>query len=65
MDDIRIYHPATTLPTPGVPLKIKLSTGEVIDGVRPRYISSRSDNDLGYETHGGEKILNPREWAIR
>lgn len=65
MDDIRIYHPATTLPTPGVPLKIKLDTGEVIDGVRPLYISSRSDDDLGYETLEGEKILRPCAWAIR
>lgn len=65
MDQDRLFHPVNRLPTPGVPLRIKLDTGEVIDGIRPRYISSYHENDLGYETIDGEKILNAEYWAIK
>jgi hypothetical protein len=52
------------LPTPGIPLKLRLDTGEIIDGVRPSYIASYKDDDLGYRTADGVKILNVVEWSI-
>jgi hypothetical protein len=52
------------LPTPGIPLKLRLDTGEIIDGVRPSYIASYKEDDLGYRTADGVKILNVVEWSI-
>jgi hypothetical protein len=70
MDKIKNYLNDPTwnlvrrLPTPGIPLKLRLDTGEIIDGVRPSYIASYKDDDLGYRTADGVKILNVVEWSI-
>lgn len=53
------------LPSPGIPLKLKLSTGEIIDGVRPSYIESRENDDLGYRNCEDDIVLNVVKWAIR
>lgn len=65
MDHLRKWHPARNLPTPGMKLRVRKSTGEVVDGIRPSYISSYDAPDLGYETLDGEKINDPVEWAIK
>lgn len=60
----RLWHHCRALPTPGVKLMLRLSDGEELVGVRPRYIESRDDHDLGYETLTGDRVRNVVEWSI-
>ena len=60
----RLFHPASKLPTPGIPLIMRLDNGEEIKGVRPKYISSYNDDDKGYVDNKGHAVLNVTEWAI-
>ena len=61
----RLFHPASQLPTPGIPLIMRLDTGEEVQGIRPKYIGSYSDDDKGYVDTKGKPILNVTEWAIK
>ena len=61
----RLWHHYRRLPTPGIPLKLRLSDGTEVDGVRPSYVESRDDDDLGYTTVDGQKAKGVLEWSIR
>jgi hypothetical protein len=61
----RLWHHYRVLPTPGAPLRLRLSNGEEVDGVRPSYVESRDQNDLGYEAVDGQKLIEVVEWSIR
>ena len=50
------------LATPSVPLVIRLESGEVIKGIRPGYIESRTEGDQGYRTLDGNIINNVKGW---
>ena len=60
----RVWFPFRRLPTPQIPLKLKLDTGEIIDGVRPSYIASYGESDLGYRDSADNILLNVVSWAI-
>ena len=65
LDDRRlVWHPVRRLPTPRIPLKLRLDTGEVIEGWRPSYIASYGEHDLGYRDSADNILLNVVEWAI-
>jgi hypothetical protein len=63
MTDIH-WNPAHRLPTPGIPLKLKLATGDIIDGIRPSYIQSYGLKDLGYKDSSGGSVQSVEFWAI-
>lgn len=65
LDTIRFWHPVNQLPTPGIPLRLRLSNGDVINGTRPEYIERRDAQDLGYRDSKDRVLTNVREWAIR
>ncbi|MDC0600091.1 hypothetical protein OAO65_02155 [Flavobacteriales bacterium] len=58
------WNPAAHLPTPNIPLIVKLSNGEQVDAVRPKYVTSRVAGDLGYRDTNGNVLMNVKEWAI-
>ena len=60
----RVWFPVRRSPTPQIPLKLKLDTGEIIDGVRPSYIASYGESDLGYRDSADNILLNVVSWAI-
>ena len=63
---MRKFHPATTLPTPGVPLIIELADGQQIEGIRPNHVLNR-DCDPDWRDMKGNR-LNQKEikqWAIK
>lgn len=60
----RVWFPVRRLPTPQIPLKLKLDTGEIIDGVRPSYIASYGESDLGYRDSADNILFNVVSWAI-
>ena len=65
LDDRKmVWHPARRLPTPRIPLTLRLDTGEIIEGWRPSYIASYGEHDLGYRTADDEVLLNVTEWSI-
>lgn len=47
MTDIK-WNPPTQLPTPNIPLLLKLTNNYTLKGIRPNYIASRNEGDLGY-----------------
>lgn len=62
----REFHPATTLPTPGVPLILIMADGRTIEGTRPNHVLNR-DCDPDWRDMKGNR-LNPEEitrWAIK
>jgi hypothetical protein len=65
LNELRKWHDVKHLPTPGVPLMVKCSDGAIHEGIRPSYIRSYDDDDLGYVSMNGEKLLNVVQWAIR
>lgn len=65
MDHLRKWHPVRNLAIPGMKLRVRKADGEIVDGIRPRYIGSYNNTDKGYETLEGEKITDPIEWAIK
>lgn len=65
LDDRQMtWHPAKKLPTPRMPLRIKLDDGQVVDGIRPGYIAKYDMNDLGYRDLDGKVLMNVAEWSI-
>ena len=58
------WHPVQRLPTPMIPLRLRLESGEVITGSRPSYIASYSEHDLGYRDSSGQTLFNVVEWTI-
>lgn len=60
-----LFHPADRLPTPGIPLLVRLDDGSVIEAIRPSYIADRRQSDLGYRTTDGGVLLNVTQWAIK
>ena len=60
-----LFHPADHLPTPTIPLLVRLDDGQVIEAIRPGYIADRRHSDLGYRTMDGGVLLNVTEWAIK
>jgi len=65
LDDRKmVWHPARRLPTPRIHLKLRLDTGEIVEGWRPSYIASYGEDDLGYRTANDEVLLNVVEWSI-
>jgi hypothetical protein len=65
LDDRKmVWHPARRLPTPRIHLKLRLDTGEIVEGWRPSYIASCGEDDLGYRTANDEVLLNVVEWSI-
>lgn len=60
----RLWHHSRKLPSPGVPLLMRLSDDQVIEGVRPSYIANYDMNDLGYKDNTGCRV-DPVEWSIR
>jgi len=65
LDDRKmVWHPARRLPTPRIHLKLRLDTGEIVEGWRPSYIASYGEHDLGYRTADDEVLLNVTEWSI-
>lgn len=63
MSDNYKWHPARHLPTPRIPLKVRLDSGEIIDAMRPGYIVKYDLDDLGYRDKEGNRV-DPVEWAI-
>lgn len=59
-----VWHPARRLPTPRIHLKLRLDTGEIVEGWRPSYIASYGEHDLGYRTANDDVLLNVVEWSI-
>jgi hypothetical protein len=51
------WHTAAFLPTPGIPLWLKTLDGAVIKGIRPDYVESRSQDDLGYVDESGASVV--------
>jgi hypothetical protein len=51
------WHTAQYLPTPGIPLWLKTLDGVVIKGIRPDYVASRSQDDLGYVDESGATVV--------
>ena len=51
------------LPTPKVPLKVQLESGEVMKAIRPNYISDRNADDQGYRDEYGEVIYDVKGWV--
>ena len=65
LDDRKmIWHPARRLPTPRIHLKLRLDTGEIVEGWRPSYIASYGEHDLGYRDSSDNILLNVVEWSI-
>jgi hypothetical protein len=65
LDDRKmVWHPARRLPTPMIHLKLRLDTGEIVEGWRPSYIASYGEYDLGYRTANDDVLLNVVEWSI-
>ncbi|GGO89202.1 hypothetical protein GCM10011348_46400 [Marinobacterium nitratireducens] len=62
--DLRDWHPASTLPTPGAPLIVRLDDGSEVDAIRPRYVESYSV-DPDYRDMCGNQFSNVREWSIK
>jgi hypothetical protein len=60
-----IFHSVSYLPTPGIPLLVKLDDGSIVDAIRPSYITDRRQSDLGYRTPNGDVLSNVVEWAIK
>lgn len=58
------WNTAAHLPTPNVPLIIMLSDGTVVKGIRPAYISSREEGDLGYRDLEDNVLLEVVKWTI-
>lgn len=63
--DYYLFHPVDHLPTPTIPLLVRLDDGQVIEAIRPGYIVDRRQLDLGYRTMDGGVLLNVTEWAIK
>ena len=59
------WNKALYLPSPGIPLLLKLEDGSVIEGVRPLHIVSRKEGDLGYRDSSDMPVLNVIQWSIR
>jgi len=59
------WNNALNLPSPGIPLKLRLFNGDVINGIRPSYIENRNVDDLGYRDEQDRPVLNVKEWSIR
>lgn len=49
------WNRASHLPTPSIPLKVKLADGTIVDSVRPRYVSSYTV-DPEFKDADGEPI---------
>ncbi len=62
--DAREWHRAGQLPTPNTSLILRMKDGTETPGVRPSYVESRSQVDLGYQTHCGKKLIDVIEWSI-
>lgn len=60
----RLWHRSQKLPSPGVPLLMRLSDGTLIEGTRPRYIANYKEKDLGYRDSHDNRV-DPEEWSIR
>ncbi|MBP0047685.1 hypothetical protein H9C73_02965 [Marinobacterium sp. AK62] len=62
----RTFHPATTLPTPGVPLIIELASGETIEGTRPNHVLNRN-SDPDWRDMKGNRLTAEEivRWAIK
>ena len=71
MDKIKAYidpqhmNPVEHLPTPNIPLILKLSDGTEVEGMRPKYVVSRQEGDLGYRDVDGKTLMNVISWSIR
>lgn len=64
-DELRVWHPASNLPTPGIPLVVRLDDGTEVDAIRPYYVASYSA-DPDYRTYStGNRLKNVREWSIK
>jgi len=62
--NVQHWNTAAHLPTPNIPLIIKLSDGTQVSGIRPKYVSSREQGDLGYRDMDGNVLMNVIEWTI-
>ncbi len=60
----RTYHPASQLPTPGIPLVVELADGTRLNAIRPSHVSSY-DQDPDYRDPQGQRISGVVKWAIR
>jgi len=58
------WNPAAHLPTPNIPLIVRLSNGDQVNAVRPKYVTSREAGDLGYRDSDGNVLMNVKEWSI-
>lgn len=65
LDDNVHWNTAAHLPTPNIPLIIKLSDGTEVIGTRPAYVVSRQEGDLGYRDVDGKTLMNVLSWSIR
>jgi len=57
------WNEASLFPTPGIPLKVKLDNGEIVDAIRPRYVDSYTV-DPEYQTVDGVPIVVV-EWMYK
>ncbi len=65
LDDRSVaWHPAKKLPTPRIPLRMRLDDGSIVEGIRPSYIVKYSTDDLGYRDSFGDALMNVVEWSI-
>lgn len=63
---IRLWHDIRQLPTPGIPLMVRIRDGREVEAVRPGYVESRDAEDLGYRTVTGEPVgADAVSWSIR
>jgi hypothetical protein len=62
---IHHWNSASILPSPRIPLILKLENGNVIKGARPSYISSRDQGDLGYRDLENNPIFSVVSWQVQ
>ena len=60
-----LWHDVTRLPTPGIPLRLRLDDESELNGIRPNYVDSYNAQFKGYHDMKGNQLHNVKLWAIK
>lgn len=60
------WNNPSQLPTPDIKLYLLLDNDVVVEGIRPDYISSKSNEDLGYRILGdNDNVIDVKGWIYQ